>query len=148
MQELIHLREAALVELRLWELFPAAYTHSIHSLIPRETVLGWVVDDLGLKQATEADVTEYALATRQDGRHWPYGEGRRFLMAPIIRKEKGETVTYRGPYPDCGTKGYELRLWRTKTEEDPARARFPQMVRHPTQIAYPVLRTLIAKKST
>lgn len=144
MHELVQLKGAALVEVRLWEVFP---TLPWHHLIERDEVLREVVDTLGFQPVTEAEIAEYARLTHNDAAHWRYGEGRRFLMAPIFEDARGMRVTYRGPYPDCGTEGFELGLWRC-TPPDPARPeRFPQICPHPVQIAYRACAALVAKAS-
>lgn len=146
MQELIRLKESVLVAVNLLEIFPNL---KWHELVGRAEVTSELVDKLGLKPVTEQDIAEYAALTRNNPSHWPFGEGRRFFMAPIIKEEGGTQVNYCGPYEDCGEEGFELGLWRSRPR-DPSSdkpERFPQTVRHPVQLAYRALSTIVAKRS-
>lgn len=146
MTDLIALPDRTLVEVRLWELFPVEYAKDIHAFVPRNRVLEEVVDRLGYRQVDEDDIAEYAAASRQDPSHWEKGSGRRFLMAPIIKRSGSGVVTYVGPYEDTGEHGYELGLWRTVYTEKPEDERYPQTAHHPVQVSYRVLSTLVAKR--
>ncbi len=144
MQEVCKLKNAALVELDLSEIF---YAGDVHRLISRQLVLGEVVDKLGYTQVDEEDVVEYAKLRRLDAGHWTFGMGRRFLMKPIYKQgPDGEQINICSPDADCGVEGYELGLWYDKRVDPPAEPEFPRLNRHPVQIAYCVLATLVVKK--
>lgn len=146
MQHLCTLGDGTLLELNMCNLFPAP--HTIHTTISRKEVLDEVVDRLGYTYVSEADIVAYAKQTRLDSNHWIFGNGRRFLMHPILKKDsKGELITYVGPYDDCGAHGYELGLWYAFKPEDPTKADFPRLARHPIAIAYSPLSTLVVKKA-
>lgn len=139
--ELCRLDTCCLVELQLSELFPGRYAKNRFEYIEAEEVR-MSVNQLGYKPVAEEEILFYAKATRLDENHWKLGNGHRFLMNPIIKEdERGEIVTYCGPYPDTGNHGYEIGLWRHAGEES-----FPRICPHPVQLRYCVLGTLVVKQ--
>ena len=136
-------REYQLVLLELSQLFPELYAKDPFALLEKWEVLT-KAHECNCMVVLEQDILAYANATRQDEAHWKHGEGRRFLMRPIVEEEGGEVVSYRGPYPGTDDYMYELGLWRE--EVDPAEEKFPVLRRHPVQLKYCVLSSLVAKK--
>ncbi len=95
----------------------------------------------------EEEIREYARAKHNDAQHWALGQGRRFLMAPIVKCDEAGPIHFCGPYEDTGTSGYELGLWyTTKKHPDEEKENFPTIVRHPVQLRYSALTTLVMKE--
>lgn len=148
MQDLCALKDGTLVKINLYDLFPDLAAVHLCTAIPRKQVVEEVVDRLGYTYLSEADIVEYAKQTRLDASHWTFGQGRRFLMHPILKKDsRGEVITYVGPYDDCGAYGHELGLWYSFKPEDPAKADFPKLARHPVAVSYSALSTLVVKRN-
>ena len=145
MQELYRGETFCLVLFDLSGLFFPLYAKNQFELVSAQEVREKIIDELGYKLVEEKEILAYADATRRNEKEWKSGNGRRFLMNPIIRKdERDEVITYCGPYPDTGNYGYEVGLWREKinpTEED-----FPVLRPHPVQLKYRVLSSLVVKQ--
>ncbi len=100
----------------------------------------------GYGSLSEAEIREYGRATHNDAQHWTFGQGRRFLMVPIIKSDEGGPIHFCGPYEDTGTTGYELGLWyTTRKRPEEEKENFPTLVRHPVPLRYSALTTLVMK---